>query len=313
MNDTTATLSRERLELKERSWFYKALNTALKCPYVLIAPAIIVALWMVIYPIFFGLYASFTKWDMFTKSFTWVGLANYKFLLVSEDFWKTMGNTLLYMVVFVLAGISLNVLLGVFLNKNKPAHNLIQTIMFTPHIISFVSVALIWLWLMQPANGILNYVLNILGLKSSYWYRSADSSLLSILIVALWKGMGYGVLVVISGLRSIPQYVYEAARLDKSSKPNTFFKITLPLLSPTLFFLIVTSVVSSFCTYDVVALMTKGGTDNSSNLLAYYIYQQGFLFGHFGRAMAASMILLVMTSVISFLNFKFAGKEVHYQ
>lgn len=304
----------EKLELKERNVFYRALNKALKCPYVLIAPAIIVALWMVIYPIFFGAYVSFTKWDMFSQTFQWVGLSNYEYLFNSSEFGRTIVNTLLYMVVFVLGGTSINVLLALFLNKDTKPRNLIQTIMFTPHIISFVSVALIWLWLMQASeNGILNYLLQLVGLEPISWYRGTDTSLMSVLIVALWKGMGYGVLIIISGLRSIPQYVYEAARLDRSSKSKTLFKITLPLLSPTLFFLIVTSVVSCFCTFDVVSLMTKGGPDNSSNLLAYYVYQQGFLFGHIGRGMAAAMILLVLTSVISFLNFKYVGKSVHYQ
>lgn len=303
----------KKLELRKRSWGYRALNSILKCPYVLVAPAVIIALWLVVYPILYGAYVSFNDWDMFTGTMKWVGLKNYRYLFTNVDFLKSLGNTFVYMLVFVFGGLVLYLLLGIFLNKNTRVHNLVQTVIFTPHIISFVSVAVVFMWLMDPVRGLFNYVLELVGLPTSFWYMGTKSALGSVLFVAMWKGIGYGVLIVISGLRSIPEYVYEAARLDRSKKTTTFFRITIPLMSPTIFFLIVTTTVSSFCTFDIVKLMTQGGPDNASNLLAYYIYQQGFLFMHYGRAMAAAMILLVITGTLSLVNFLFVGKSVHYQ
>ena len=122
-----------------------------------------------------------------------------------------------------------------------------------------------------------------------------------------------GVLIVISGLKAIPNHVYEAARLDKASRLKTFTHITLPLLSPTMFFLLVTTSVGAFTTFDIVAMMTNGGPGNSTYMLAYYVYMQGIRFMHYGRAMAASVVLLIITSTLSAINFALAGKKVHYQ
>ena len=133
------------------------------------------------------------------------------------------------------------------------------------------------------------------------------------IFIVIWKGLGYGTLIVVSGLRAIPNYVYEAAKLDKAGKLKTFFSITVPLLSPTIFYLLVTSTVSSFTTFDIISMMTQGGPSGSTNMLAYYIYQQGMQFQHYGRAMAAAVVLLILTSTISALQFLIAGKKVHYQ
>ena len=210
-------------------------------------------------------------------------------------------------------GLVFKVLIGVLLNKNKPFHNMIQTIMFTPYIIATVAVATIFKYMMQPTGGVFNQVLSALHLPTSYWYMGENSALMSLAFISIWSGLGYGVLIVISGLRAIPNYVYEAARLDKASKSNTFFHITLPLLSPTVFYLLVTSSVNAFTTFDIVQMMTEGGPGYSTYMLAYYVYMEGIRFMHYGRAMAASVVLLIITSGLSVINFALAGKKVHYQ
>lgn len=181
-------------------------------------------------------------------------------------------------------GLFIKVLLGVFLNKRTPAHNLVQTVVFTPHIISSVSVAVIFMWLMDPKNGVLNLGLQALHLPTSNWYLSADSALMSVLIVAIWQSCGHGSLLAIAGLRSIPEYLYEAAKLDRSSPAKTFIKITIPMLSPTLLYMVVTTTASAFTSFDIIKMMTQGGPDNSTNLIAYYVYQQGIMFNQYGRS-----------------------------
>ena len=302
-----------KLELKQHGTAYKILNGALKNPYVLIAPAVIIALGTTIYALIYCIYLSFMKWDPIFGTKEFVGLYNYKYIFSDELFLTALKNTIIFMVVTVFIGLVLKVLVGVFLNKNKPFHNLVQTIMFSPYIIASVAVATIFKYMMQPTGGVFNEVLSWFGLEPSLWYMGEDSALMSLAFITIWQGMGYGVLIVISGLRAIPDYVYEAARLDKSSKSKTFFHITMPLLSPTLFYLLVTSSVGAFTTFDIVSMMTDGGPGTATYMLAYYVYMQGIRFMHYGRAMAASVVLLIITSSLSVLNFAMAGKKVHYQ
>lgn len=302
-----------KLELKQHGTAYKILNGALKNPYVLIAPAVIIALGTTIYALIYCIYLSFMKWDPIFGTKEFVGLYNYKYIFSDELFLTALKNTIIFMVVTVFIGLVLKVLVGVFLNKNKPFHNLVQTIMFSPYIIASVAVATIFKYMMQPSGGVFNQVLGLLGMEPSLWYMGEDTALMSLAFITIWQGMGYGVLIVISGLRAIPDYVYEAARLDKSSKSKTFFHITMPLLSPTLFYLLVTSSVGAFTTFDIVSMMTDGGPGTATYMLAYYVYMQGIRFMHYGRAMAASVVLLIITSSLSVLNFAMAGKKVHYQ
>lgn len=302
-----------KLELKEHNKIYKIVNNLLKNPYVLIAPAVILALWMTVYPMLFCVYLSFHNWDLMTNEMTFIGLENFKFIFTNEAFLKSMINTLIFMVSTVVGGLVLQVIIGVFLNRNTKVHNLVQTVMFTPYIISSVVIAVVFKYLMMPDGGLLNTVIEFFGGSGLRWYMDEKTALFSIILITVWTGLGYGVLVVISGLKSIPNYIYEAARLDKSSKLNTFINITVPLLSPTLFFLLVSATVSAFTSFDTVQMLTKGGPNNATSLLAYYVYEQGLGFMHYGRAMAASVVLMLITCTLSFLNFMFAGKKVYYQ
>ena len=302
-----------KLELKKHGPVYRFFNNALKNPYVLIAPAEIIALGTTVFALVFCLYMSFMKWDLITGEKQFVGLYNYKYIFTDELFLTSLRNTIVFMFVTVIIGMVFKVLVGVFLNKNRPAHNLVQTIIFTPYIISTVAIAVIFKYMMQPTGGVFNQILGWLHLPTSNWYLGESSALMSLAFITVWQGLGYGVLIVISGLRAIPNYVYEAARLDKASTSKTFFSITMPLLSPTIFYLLVTSSVTAFTTFDIVSMMTVGGPGTSTYMLAYYVYMQGIRFMHYGRAMAASVVLLIITSTLSAISFALAGKKVHYQ
>lgn len=313
INENVEIKSFRKLELKQHGRAYKLLNSALKNPYVLIAPAEIIALGTTVTALIFCIYMSFMKWDLITGEQKFVGLYNYKYIFTDELFLTALANTMVFMVVSVFVGLVLKVLVGVFLNKDKPIHNMVQTIMFTPYIIATVAIATIFKYMMQPTGGVFNQILSFLHLPTSQWYMGQKSALMSLAFITIWQSMGYGVLIVISGLKAIPNHVYEAARLDKASRLKTFTHITLPLLSPTMFFLLVTTSVGAFTTFDIVAMMTNGGPGNSTYMLAYYVYMQGIRFMHYGRAMAASVVLLIITSTLSAINFALAGKKVHYQ
>jgi sn-glycerol 3-phosphate transport system permease protein len=303
----------EKLELKQYSKPYRILNNILKCPYVLIAPSLITCLALTVAPMGFGFYLSFHKWDPLSGRKKFVGLSNFKYLFNSEDFRKVIANTLIYMLGILFVGLFIKILLGVFLNKRTVAHNLVQTVVFTPHIIATVSVAVIFMWLMDPKNGIFNYALSALGLPTSNWLKSPNSALASVIFVSIWKSCGHGVLLVIAALRGIPEYIYEAAKLDKSTPVKTFTKITLPLLSPTLLYLVITTTASAFTSFDIIKMMTQGGPDNATNLIAYYVYQQGMMFNQYGRAMASAVILFAFTAALSCINFFGLDRKVFYQ
>ena len=312
-NNQTEIRAVRKLELKQHGPIYRFFNNALKNPYVLIAPAEIIALGTTIFALGFCIYMSFMKWDLITGEKKFVGLYNYQYIFTDELFLTSLRNTIIFMFVTVIIGMIFKVLVGVFLNKNRPAHNLVQTIIFTPYIISTVAIAVIFKYMMQPTGGVFNQILTWLHLPTSNWYLGESSALMSLAFITIWQGLGYGVLIVISGLRAIPNYVYEAARLDKASKSKTFMSITMPLLSPTIFYLLVTSSVTAFTTFDIVSMMTNGGPGDSTYMLAYYVYMQGIRFMHYGRAMAASVVLLIITSTLSAISFALAGKKVHYQ
>lgn len=312
-NNQTEIRAFRKLELKKHGPIYRFFNNALKNPYVLIAPAEIIALGTTVFALGFCIYMSFMKWDLISGTKEFVGLYNYKYIFTDELFLTSLWNTIIFMFVTVVIGMIFKVLVGVFLNKNRPAHNLVQTIIFTPYIISTVAIAVIFKYMMQPTGGVFNQILGWLHLPTSNWYLGEESALMSLAFITIWQGLGYGVLIVISGLRAIPNYVYEAARLDKASKSKTFFSITMPLLSPTIFYLLVTSSVTAFTTFDIVSMMTNGGPGTSTYMLAYYVYMQGIRFMHYGRAMAASVVLLIITATLSAISFALAGKKVHYQ
>ena len=279
-----------KLELRKHGSVYKFFNNALKNPYVLIAPAVIIALGTTVFAICYCIYMSFIKWDMITGTREFVGLANYKFIFGNKIFLTSLKNTVIFMLETVFIGM-----------------------IFSPYIIASVAIAVIFKYMMRPTGGVFNQILGFFHIPPSQWYMGDKSALASLAFITVWQGLGYGVLLVISGLRAIPNHVYEAAKLDKAGPVKTFFQITVPLLSPTIFYLLVTSSVSAFTTFDIVSMMTKGGPGNATYMLAYYVYMQGIRHMHYGRAMAASVVLMVITCTLSAINFAMAGKKVHYQ
>jgi sn-glycerol 3-phosphate transport system permease protein len=295
------------------SAFKRAANAALASPYALILPALILCAAFSVAPTAMSVRDSFYNVDYVARTDNFVGLANYRFILSDEAFGQVFKNTLIFMFCTVAFAIPLAVLIACFLNRNRFICNLTQSIIFTPHIISFVSVAVLWMFLMDPQFGVLNYFLGLLGISPLMWLLDARTSLMSIIIVSVWKTLGCNVLIVIAALQNIPRDIYESALLDRSSPARTFLRITLPMISPTFAFLVTTSVISSFSTFDLVKLMTSGGPKNSSSLMVYWIYKTGFLSHQIGRAMAGAAVLIVSLGVISAVNFALMNRHAHYQ
>jgi sn-glycerol 3-phosphate transport system permease protein len=291
----------------------RLLDRVLANPYVLIAPVMILTATFTIWPLIFIAYNSMFRWDIVMGTKDFVGLRYFVSIFQDVEFQRTVVNTVIFTVSTVGATMSLALVIAVFLNRNTFVHNAVQAIIFSPHVLSLVSIAVLWMWLMDPVAGVLNQLFGLLGIPPSTWMRGENTSLLSIIIVSVWKSLGYQVMIILAGLQTIPNDVYEAARLDRSSRTRTLFEITIPLLSPTLYFLFVVAIIDSFVAFDVVNLMTKGGPNGSSNLLVHWIYEQGRIRYIIGKGMAGSVVLILAVGVVTLISQTVIRRRVHYQ
>ncbi|MCQ6557519.1 carbohydrate ABC transporter permease [Paenibacillus mendelii] len=282
-------------------------------PYSMVAPSIIIFSMFFIYPIFYMIYLSMFDWNFVSPTKTFVGLQNFKELLLDADFRQVLSNTTIYTLLTVTLTTGLALMLALWLNRKGVFHAFVQGAIFSPHIISLVSISLLWSWLMDPEYGLLNWAIGLLGFGKLEWLSHPSTSLVSLVIVAVWKGVGYNTLVFIAGLQSIPKDIYEAAALDESKPWTTFMKLMLPMLSPTIFFLVIINMIGSFQVFETIAIMTQGGPINSTNTLVYYIYEYGFRFFKIGYASAAGVILLGIVGILTIIYFKLLSKRVHYR
>ena len=283
--------------------------------YATILPAILLLAVFTVYPVLYLVRTSFFSGSLITKNRKFVGFDNYIELSQSPDFRQVLANTFIYTVLLVGMVMVLAVLIAVWLNssKKKILNELVQGFIFTPHIISLVSASLVFLWLMDPDIGLFNMVLGLFGLRPFPFLNNTNTALFSMVLVMVWKSLGYYSLIIMAALQTIPSEIYEAAELDDTPKVRVFFKITLPMISPTILFTTVVATINSFRIFDTVSVMTQGGPANSTNTLVYYIYQYAFKFSKIGIASAAGVIMLVFVGLLTFVQFGVGGKRVHYQ
>lgn len=282
-------------------------------PYLFVAPALIVFIVFSIYPILNTIFLSFYEWDMISPTKEFVGIKNYQTLFRDVKFYQTLSNTFVYMLLTVGLGVILAIALALFLRKDTRINKFMQNLIFTPYIVSLASISFLWMWLMNNDFGLLNYLLSLVGVGPIDWLGNPKVALISLVIISVWKTLGYNTLIILSALQSIPKHLYEAASLDKATKRQTFFKITLPMISPTLFFLTIVSIIASFKVFETIQIITNGGPQNSTNTLVYSIYEYGFQFYKIGYASTIGVVLLVIISIFTIIYFKLLSKKVHYQ
>ena len=281
----------------------KRRTSKLNLAYFFVAPAFLGAVLTTIFPCIFMLVAAWFKLDLANLGNSkFVGFNNFLIMFKYDtEFQKSIGNTLLYaLFTFGLLTV-VTIAMAAWLSKNTRIHNTAQTMVFTPHIASLVSVSIVWIALLNP-NGIINQILAVFGIEGPGWLIQENTSLISVSFVQVWKDIGYYVLIIIAGLQGIPSYVYEAAKLDKATKATTFFKITLPMLAPTLSFVFITKFINSFKVFAPIQIMTDGGPMGSSMVLSYWIYKVGRVGYNYGLAMAGAIILTILVGVCTILN-----------
>jgi sn-glycerol 3-phosphate transport system permease protein len=284
-------------------------------PYFMIAPAMAGIGFFTVYPVIKLIILSFYETNMLNPEKTkFVGLENYVNEFAREAFGRSIINTVVYSFFTIIFIMGFSLMLAVWLGRRRSFSNsAVQICIFTPHIVSMVSVALIWSQLMDQRFGLLNQLLAFVGLPKNTWLTSSKTALMSVILVATWKALGYYTIIFVAALQSIPQDIYEAAALDKSGKVKTFFKITLPMISPQIFFVLIILTIGSFKVFETIRIMTDGGPSYATTSIAYLIYSEVFQFSRLGYGAAAGVVLLVVTSLLNVLYFMSLSRRVHYQ
>lgn len=280
-------------------------------PYLYVLPSVFLLMVFYIYPILNNFYLSFFKWDLINPK-QFVALENFTALFTNKTFGTILKNTLIYMSCSVGLTVAISLFTAVWLNRPTRLRAVVQGFIFTPHIISLVSVSFIWMWLFNERYGLLNYLLGHLGIENIRWLSSKEMSMPSIILVSVWKHVGYDTLMLIGGLQAIPAQLYEAASLESKRGFKIFRHITLPMLSPTLFFVLIINLINAAKAFDTISIMTQGGPVNATNTLVYYIYQRAFNYMQIGRAAAGGVVLFVILMILTIFYFMMLNKRVHY-
>ncbi len=276
-----------------------------------VLPSLLFLAIFVVYPIVNAFYLSLHRYDLLTPP-VWDGLGRYRLLFDDDRFFKALGNTLLFAVMTVPLGTVISLMLAVLINQPVRAIYLFRTAYYLPVVTSFVAVSFIWLWIYEPQFGLLNQLLENLGLPTLSWLRDPTTSMLSIAILSIWKNAGYNMIIFLAGLQGVPDYLYEAAEIDGAGPVQRFWHITLPMLSPTTFFVFVVYFIGALQMFTQSWILTQGGPLDSTLTVVYLIYQNGFEFLKMGSAAAMSVILFILIAIVTYINTRIVRYDTHF-
>ncbi|XKI12636.1 Sugar ABC transporter permease [Sporosarcina sp. ANT_H38] len=279
--------------------------------YFFLAPQLLGLVAFALIPLVFSIVLSFMDWDGFgTKSF--IGLENFIGQFQSPVFWKSLRNTVLYTILYIPIGVSISLLLAFALNKVK-GKELYRIFYFMPVVTSSVSVGVIWMWILNGDFGILNQLLGVFGIAGPQWLTNTSLVMISIVMLSVWWQVGFNMIIFLAGLQGISKSYYEAADIDGASGFQKFRHITLPMLSPTTFFVTIMAIISSFQVFDQAYVMTMGGPAKSSYTIVYHIYELAFVNFRMGESAAAAIILFTIIMIFTLIQFKVSKRWVHYE
>jgi multiple sugar transport system permease protein len=274
--------------------------------YIVLAPIVALFVYVRVVPIGFSLLLSFYRWNLISPVRPWIGLDNYANLLSDDNFQLALRNTTIYSVCTVVGATLLAMPLAVFLSRKSRLSAFYQTVYFLPVITPLVPVSIAWKWIYDYNNGILNYGLSLVGLPSVAWLSDPDIALWALIIMGIWRVIGYSMILFLVGLRNIPHEYLEAASLDGATPWQRFHQVTLPLLRPILLYVIVTSTITSFQVFTQVYVMTLGSQSapgQAVRMLVFDIYLNGFQFRHMGYASAEAVVLTMIVIGITLAQF----------
>jgi sn-glycerol 3-phosphate transport system permease protein len=281
--------------------------------WLLLAPAAVLLIAFTHYPTVATLSQSFFSADTATRPAEYVGLENYRILVEDEVFWKVVNNNLWFAIGTIPASIAIAILMAVWVNGRLPARGLVRMAYFTPTILPMIAVANIWLFFYAPDIGLIDQIAALFGIPSHNWLGNPDTVLGCLIVMTIWKEAGFFMIFYLAALQSLPPELEEAARVEGASRWYFFRRVTFPLLMPTTLFVLVNAVINSFKLVDHLFILTKGGPDNASSLLLYYIYEVAFSFFDEAYAATLTVVLLAALAVFAIGQFVILEKRIHYR
>ncbi|MTI59740.1 MAG: sugar ABC transporter permease [Firmicutes bacterium] len=290
----------------------KGINSKRRTAYFFLLPNFIGFLMFTLIPVLAALFLCFVRWDS-ANPMRFVGIKNFIRLFRDQTFKISLWNTIYYTVVSVPLTMGISLILAVLLNKIVKGVKFLRTIYFFPYITSMVAVAIVWNMLYNPSMGPINSLLREIGIANPPgWTASSDWAMMAIILMSVWKQLGYYMVIYLAGLQGIPNHLYEAATIDGANAWQRFRYITIPMLTPTTFFVSIMLIIGSFKVFTQVMVMTEGGPGRASNVLVVHIYNQAFLYNRFGYASAIAMVLFLIVVAITIFQFKKEEKWVNY-
>ncbi len=280
-------------------------NEEKKTMYFFLIPSVLGCAIFIFLPSVFSFMLSFTDWDLI-GSLKFVGLNNYIDLIQSKEFWFIFKNTIWYAVCVTFFATLIPLILASVLNSAIRGKEFFKTAYFLPFITPMIVIAMIWQWIFDPNIGLMNSLLK----TNIKWLYDSNLAMGVLIFVSVWKLIGYNMIILLSGFSSLNSQVFEAAEIDGANKIKTFFNITLPLLSPTIFFVVLITTISSFQIFDLIYLMTQGGPENSTNVLVYWLYSNAFELFNIGKASAIAYILFIFIFILTIIQWGLRKKWV---
>ena len=278
--------------------------------YTMLTPTIIVLLALFVIPLIMLIVLSFTDFRINKGVLNWYGIKNYIYLFTSDKFWKSMGNTVVFACIKLGLDVVLALCVALMLDSRVWFRKIMRTIYFSPVVVPVVACSLIWLWFYDPGIGPLNQILGWFGISPLKWLYSEDTAMLSIIMFSVWHGLGYNVVLLLSGLQGISGEYLEAAKLDGATEMQVIWRIKLPLLKPIISFVVMMGIINAFKAFSEVNVMTPdGGPGYSTAMAVNYIYEQAFTNGRLGRGAAASILLFLVIFGLTTLRSKLGGSK----
>jgi multiple sugar transport system permease protein len=279
--------------------------------YLFILPQTVGLLLFVIFPVVASLLLCFANWN-FVKAPKFTGLDNFKDVLTDPYFHTALGNTFAIVLMLVPLTVTISLGLALLTNRKLLGLSIFKAGFFLPMITTAVAIAMVWYWLFAPDFGLINAFLGVFGIRGPGWLTDPKWAKPAVVTMLVWQAMGYYYLLFLAGLKQIPVEYYEAAAIDGAGRWQQFRSITLPLLSPTTFFIVTTMFIGAFTTFDVAYVLTRGGPVYSTYTLVMYIYEQAFSAFEMGNAAVASWVLFVILFIVTFVQFRLSKRWVHY-
>ena len=265
-----------------------------------------------LFPMCEAIFMSFTDWDYMSSTYNIVGFDNYKSIFSDSMFYDALKNTFVFTLGTLIPTIAGGLFTAVLLKRKLTGSAIYKAVIFSPWVTPTVVISIVWSWIFEPKYGLANYILQLLNLPKSPWLESSDTAMYAVILVTIWKGFGWAMIFYLTALERVPKELYEAAAVDGAGRWQKFKSITLPLISPTTFFLTIITTIDSIKAYDQIQVLTQGGPSGSTRTILYLYYQTAFETFNIGEATSIAVILLIIVGCLSGIQFIASKKWVHY-